>query len=154
VRRLPPHAVPLAAGLAAALAAFAVVALTTDEGGDRAAVSRETRAEPAPAGSTPGARAEPAPAAPAPAPGARAEGRLVFARMGCGSCHHFAATDSRGVIGPSLDHRLAGHTRASLTAQILSPDPSMLMPTDFGQRMTEAELAALVDFLLAARRSP
>jgi hypothetical protein len=91
------NAVPFAAGLAAAAAAFAVVLLTTDVGG---------------------------------------EGR---------------AAGSTGPIGPNLDERLPNHTRESLTAQILSPDPDGFMPGDFGERMTDAELTALVDFLLAVR---
>jgi len=118
------HGVPLAAGLAAAAAAFAVVAATTDGGG-----------------------------ATGPAPGGQAEGRAVFARMGCGGCHSLAATGSKGVIGPDLDTRLQDHTRASLTAQILSPRPDRAMPTDFGERLSDAELEALVGFLLSVRRS-
>jgi cytochrome c5 len=142
--RLHRHAVSLAAGLAAALAAFTVVALTTDGDGHRASPTRQTVASPV----------EPAPAAPAPAPapGGHADGRLVFARMGCGSCHRLAAVGSEGKIGPDLDARLPHHTRKSLTAQILSPSrPAFGMPTDFGERMNDAELRALVDFLLATR---
>jgi mono/diheme cytochrome c family protein len=74
----------------------------------------------------------------------------IFVGMGCGSCHRLAATNSTGPIGPDLDDRLR-HTRESLTAQILSPSPSSAMPPDFGERMTDAELEALVDFLLAVR---
>jgi mono/diheme cytochrome c family protein len=112
----------IAAALAAAVAAFAVVALTTD--GDPAS---------------------------APAASAAAEGRAVFLRMGCGSCHRLAAADSTGPIGPDLDDRLPDHTRESLTAQILSPPPTSAMPPDFGERMSDSELDALVDFLLSVR---
>lgn len=79
-------------------------------------------------------------------------GLAVFNRMGCGSCHRLAAAGSNGPIGPSLDERLKGHTAASLKARILSPAPGTAMPEAFGQRMSDAELDALVGFLLDARR--
>ena len=118
-------ALPLAAGLVAAAAAF----LLLTAGGGSAP----------PAASAPG---EPA-------------GRAVFARMGCGGCHALAAASARGEIGPDLDARLPSHTAASLRAQILDPARSggfATMPTDFGERMSGAELDALVAFLLDAAR--
>jgi mono/diheme cytochrome c family protein len=122
------HAVPLAAALAAATAAFAVVVLTTRE-------NLTTNERP----TVNGRETQPA-----------SDGLAVFTRMGCGGCHRLAAAHSTGPIGPNLDDRLPSHTRESLTAQILSPS-SEAMPGDFGERMTEAELTALVDFLLAVR---
>jgi cytochrome c oxidase subunit 2 len=83
--------------------------------------------------------------------GGPSSGRELFARMGCGSCHRLAAAGSEGRIGPDLDARLAGHTRASLTAKIVAPREGSTMPADFGRRMSDGELDALVDFLLAAR---
>jgi mono/diheme cytochrome c family protein len=130
-------AVPLSAGLAAAVAAFAAVALTTD-GGERAADGAATTTE-----------AD----RPAPAPVARSAGLAVFTRMGCGGCHRLAAANSTGPIGPDLDARLPVHTRESLRAKILSPPPNTPMPANFGERMSDAELDALVDFLMSARRS-
>ena len=79
-------------------------------------------------------------------------GLAVFNRMGCGSCHRLAAAGSSGPIGPSLDERLESHTAASLKATILAPAPGTAMPEDFGQRMSDDELDALVSFLLASRR--
>jgi mono/diheme cytochrome c family protein len=73
--------------------------------------------------------------------------------MGCGGCHHLAAANANGPIGPDLDARLPAHTRESLTAQILAPGAESGMPTDFGERMSDAELEALVAFLLSARES-
>jgi mono/diheme cytochrome c family protein len=131
------NAVPFAAGLAAAAAAFAVVLLTTDDdsGNVRAPDSGQV-------------------AAPAPVdnvPAGHEDGLAVFTRMGCGGCHRLAAAQSSGPIGPNLDDRLPSHTRESLTAVILTPPAGSIMPEDFGQRMSDAELDALVDFLLAAR---
>jgi cytochrome c oxidase subunit 2 len=99
----------------------------------------------------------PAPRKPDPAPAQRADaaspdGREVFARMGCGSCHRLAAAGSAGRMGPRLDEVLGGHTRASLRSKIVDPQGSSAysgMPQDFGERMTAAELDALVEFLLS-----
>jgi cytochrome c oxidase subunit 2 len=133
---LSRNAVPFAAGVAAAAAAFAVVLLTTDDDGNGRAPDGEQVAAPAPG---------------APLPEGLEGGRAVFTRMGCGGCHRLAAASSTGPIGPDLDARLPIHTRESLTAQILSPSGGSIMPEDFGERMSDAELDALVDFLLAVR---
>jgi mono/diheme cytochrome c family protein len=123
------HAVPFAAGVAAATAAFAIIALTTDDGAERTGggVEAAERAE-----ANPG-------------------GLAVFNRMGCGGCHELAAANSSGPIAPNLDAELPGHTRESLRVAILTPPPASMMPEDFGERMSEAELEALIDFLLASR---
>ena len=120
---------PLIAGLAVAAAAF----LLLTAGG----------------GSVPPAAS--APDAPA--------GRAVFARMGCGGCHTLAAASARGEIGPDLDARVPSHTAASLRAKILDPAATapgggafVVMPGDFGERMSEAELDALVAYLLGVAR--
>jgi mono/diheme cytochrome c family protein len=130
-------ALPLAAGLVAAIAAFVIVLLAT-RGDDRPPTTASTQ--------TPAAAA-----AGAPDP---AGGRLVFARMGCGSCHRLAAAGSRGQIGPPLDQVLPNHTRATLLAKIVRPGGGSIMPDDFAQRMSFQELQALVDFLIAARDRP
>lgn len=131
------HAVPLAAGFVAAAVAFAVVLLTTDDGGG------EERA--------PGSGQVAAPAPAEPLRQGQDAGLAVFTRMGCGACHTLAAAGSTGPIGPDLDERLPGHTRASLTTAILSPPAGSAMPEDFGERLSDAELDAIVDFLLAVR---
>jgi mono/diheme cytochrome c family protein len=117
--------VALALGAAVAVAAFA----TLTAGGDRDEPSSADRARDAP----------------------RHEGRVVFASMGCGSCHRLAAAGSTGAIGPDLDARLAGHTRASLVDAIVRMPRrrASAMPDDYGSRMTDAQLDALVDYLLA-----
>ncbi len=79
-------------------------------------------------------------------------GLEVFNRMGCGSCHRLAAARAEGPIGPSLDETLESHTAESLRAKIVSPGEMSLMPQDFGQRMSDDDLDALVGFLLASRR--
>ena len=93
--------------------------------------------------------------APAPAAPAKADpGRAVFAKLGCGSCHTLSAAGARGEIGPDLDQRLRNHSPESLRAVILKPPGGRysMMPTDFGRRTTDAELDALVTFLLRDAR--
>jgi mono/diheme cytochrome c family protein len=123
------HAVPFAAGVAAATAAFTIIALTTDDGAERRA--------PAGGGAEQHADSNP-------------DGLALFNRMGCGGCHELAAANSSGPIGPNLDERLPNHTPESLREAIVSPPASAIMPQDFGDRMSETELEALVDFLLAS----
>jgi cytochrome c551/c552 len=131
-------ALPVAAGLTVAIATFAIV-MAVDGGDDE----RE------------GAGQAQAMAAPEAVRG-HERGRALFFEMGCGSCHELAATGSTGTIGPNLDLRLAAHDRASLTATILNPPGSgvgtfSVMPDNFGERMGDDALDALVGYLLAAR---
>ena len=127
-------ALALAAGLAVAAATFAIVLVATR--GD------ERPREPARAATSSSTGPDPA------------LGRLVFAKLGCGSCHRLAAAGSRGQIGPPLDQVLPNHTRGSLLAKIVRPGAGSIMPDDFAQRTSFAELNALVDFLIAARDAP
>ena len=116
-------AAPQVAGLVAAVTAFLLLAAGGDE---------------PPAASAPSGQA----------------GQAVFVRMGCGGCHTLAAANAQGEIGPDLDARLPSHTAATLRARILDPPTSAefaQMPTDFGDRMSDTELDALVAFLLASR---
>jgi mono/diheme cytochrome c family protein len=132
--------VSVLAGLVAAVAAFALVLLATrsDHRGTGAGVSLA-------ASKAPGSSAA------VVHTGEAAQGRLVFARLGCGSCHRLSAAGSRGGIGPSLDDALPHHTRASLLAKIRGPGAGTIMPQDFARRMSRPQLDALVAFLLAAR---
>ena len=122
--------IPAAAGVAVAVAVFAVVLLATSGGSAGGAA-------PAAATATLGREAS--------------AGRLVFAQMGCGGCHRLAAAGSSGPIGPSLDDALPHHTRGSLLAKIRDPGTGSVMPGDFARRMSPAQLRALVTFLLATR---
>lgn len=89
---------------------------------------------------------------------AQANGRAVFARMGCGGCHRLAEGGGSGGVGPALDTRLASYDAASLRAKIVDPypvgDPMYFsaMPRDYGRRLSAGELEALVAFLLATTR--
>jgi mono/diheme cytochrome c family protein len=124
-------ALPVAAGLAVAIATFAIV-MALGGGDDEREGAGQARAQ-----------------AGQPVRG-HGRGRDLFFEMGCGSCHELAAARSTGTIGPDLDERLAAHNRASLSATIRRP-PSSAMPDDFGERMGDRELDALVGYLLAVR---
>jgi cytochrome c5 len=113
--------------LVAAGLAFGAVVLATDGGNGREAGDSELEAS--------------------------SSGREVVERLGCGSCHHLSAAGSSGQVGPDLDLKLTDHTSASLTAKILAPGETSMMPQDFGARTSDAELRALVRFLLAASPS-
>jgi mono/diheme cytochrome c family protein len=139
--------IPAAAGVAAAVVVFAAVLLATSGGGG----GRAGGANSAGGGAAGSASTSAAAAPTASSPHDVAAGRLVFAEMGCGSCHRLAAAGSSGPIGPVLDGVLPRHTRASLLAKIRDPGAGSIMPGDFARRMTPAQLGALVDFLLAAR---
>lgn len=126
-------ATPDRSGLVDALVAALTAAVSTvlGDGGGDAIATRADRPSPAPVG-------------------AAERGRQVFAAMGCGSCHRLAAAGSTGELGPPLDERLPAHTPASVRAVIVSP-PASMMPDNFGDRLGEDELDALVSFLIAAR---
>jgi mono/diheme cytochrome c family protein len=126
-------ALPVAAGLTVAIATFALV-MAVDGGDDEREGAGQAQAMTAPE-----------------AVRGHTRGRGLFFEMGCGSCHELAATGSTGTIGPNLDLRLAAHDRASLTATIANPPGGGVMPDNFGERMSDAELDALVGYLLAAR---
>jgi len=84
-----------------------------------------------------------------------AAGRAMFARMGCGGCHLFAAGAGHAPVAPDLDEVLANYSAAMLRAKIVEPYPAgstgsfLEMPRDFGRRMSSRELDQLVAFLLA-----
>lgn len=78
-------------------------------------------------------------------------GRELFARYGCNSCH---AISSRGrEVGPDLariEHRLS---RSELFNYIMAPPDGVPMPGYRG-RISEEELDAVVEFVLAAQTFP
>lgn len=86
---------------------------------------------------------------------ATARGGALFEDEGCDRCHAIAATGADGKLGPRLD---AIEKDAEEIAQaIVDPRdetsegfPAKLMPTDFGERMSDAQVADLAAFVAAA----
>jgi mono/diheme cytochrome c family protein len=84
-----------------------------------------------------------------------AAGRQVFTGRGCGSCHTLQAAGTDATIGPNLDEGLSGKDAAFIQESIVTPDAVVtegfspdLMPEDYGEQLSEEELANLVAFLL------
>ncbi|HET7009247.1 MAG TPA: cytochrome c oxidase subunit II [Anaerolineales bacterium] len=88
----------------------------------------------------------------------------IFTQFGCAACHTLAAAGSNGQVGPPLDglaataaNRVPGlsaeeYVRQSILepgAHVVQPFANGLMPADFGQRLTDEQLDALIEFLLA-----
>lgn len=92
-------------------------------------------------------------AAPPEVPGG--PGAQVFAANGCGGCHTLAAANAGGVTGPDLDEVLPGQSAAMVRESIVDPNaeitpgyPRNVMPTNYGDTLSEAEIENLVDYLL------
>jgi cytochrome c oxidase subunit II len=92
-----------------------------------------------------------------------AAGRAIFNQAGCNACHALADAGAAGQVGPSLD---GIGTRASsavpgqsaeeyIHMSIVKPNdhvvdkyPANVMPQDYGQRISEADLNTLAQYLL------
>lgn len=81
-------------------------------------------------------------------------GRSLFTTSGCGDCHTLADADATGRIGPVLDEVLADQGSEAIQTSILDPGastsdgfPEGVMPTTYGEQLTETELDALVAYL-------
>jgi cytochrome c oxidase subunit II len=89
--------------------------------------------------------------------GAAADGEAVFAANGCGSCHTLAAANATGTVGPDLaaiPNASAAFIRESIVdpnAQIAQGFSADVMPDNFGEQLSPAELDALVEYLLGAQ---
>jgi mono/diheme cytochrome c family protein len=111
---------------------------TTEPGG-----TEPTPTEPTPTGTTP-----------APAQGDPAAGKTLFTSEGCGGCHAFTAADTNATVGPDLDEALQGKDAAFTRESIVDPNAEVaqgyaqgIMPGDYGQKLSEKQIADLVAFL-------
>lgn len=82
-------------------------------------------------------------------------GAQVFANQGCGSCHTLAEANAGGTTGPNLDETLPGVEPKELEQMIVEPDaeiapgfPAGVMPSTYGQELSEEELENLIEFLI------
>jgi cytochrome c oxidase subunit 2 len=82
-------------------------------------------------------------------------GREVFLAAGCGSCHTVAEAGTTSEVGPNLDESLEGRDAQYVHQSIVDPDAEVaggfsadLMPENYGEQLSEQELADLVAFLL------
>jgi cytochrome c oxidase subunit 2 len=88
--------------------------------------------------------------------GASVAGKALFTGQ-CGSCHALADAETTAEIGPSLDNVLPGQEADQVRNSILDPDADIsegyqpgVMPSDFGDRLTEQQIDGLVEYLLEA----
>lgn len=91
------------------------------------------------------------------AEGDPAAGGEVFAQAGCGTCHALADAGSTAEVGPDLDEALQGQDAAFVHESIVDPDAVVaegyspdLMPENYGEQLSEQELADLVAYLVEA----
>ncbi|MBA2347759.1 MAG: cytochrome c oxidase subunit II [Solirubrobacterales bacterium] len=91
---------------------------------------------------------------------ASADGKTIFTdgtdngALGCGSCHQLADAGTAEGIGPNLDEVLPGQTAEEIEASIVDPEakitpgkPAGVMPGNYGDVLSPAELEAVVTYL-------
>jgi len=73
---------------------------------------------------------------------------------GCGGCHTLADAGTSGTVGPDLGTALKGRDEAFIRTSIVDPNAVIakgyqpnVMPADFGQRLSQAQLDGLVAYL-------
>ncbi|MBW3579387.1 MAG: cytochrome c [Actinobacteria bacterium] len=90
-------------------------------------------------------------------------GEFVFLEGGesgaqpCGQCHALEAAGTSATIGPELDSYLQGAGEEELRTDIVAPDEELaegfqsgVMPSDYGESLSEEELDRLIEYLLEA----
>jgi cytochrome c oxidase subunit II len=96
-------------------------------------------------------------------PGGAAAGKAIFTANGCQNCHTLTAAGASGKVGPDLDDLPASANKAGqplesfVRTSIVDPNayiapgyPKGVMPPNFGQLLSPAELDTLVQYLVAA----
>jgi cytochrome c oxidase subunit II len=85
---------------------------------------------------------------------AKVDGKQVFMKAGCGSCHALADAGTAGGVGPNLDEGLKGKDEAFIRKSIEDPNADItpgfqpdIMPPNFKDQLQPAELDALVKYL-------
>ncbi len=88
-----------------------------------------------------------------PAAGAP-DGKALFTQEGCNGCHTLADAGASGTVGPDLDKVLKGQTPDFIKTSIVQPNAQIapgfqagIMPQNFGQQMSPAQIDALVKYL-------
>ena len=84
-----------------------------------------------------------------------AAGDAIFADAGCSGCHALADAGATAAVGPDLDSVLPGQDEESVRTSIVDPNAEIaegyqpnVMPDDYEDRLSDAELDALVAYLL------
>jgi cytochrome c oxidase subunit II len=81
-------------------------------------------------------------------------GATVYEAQACGSCHTFEPAGTEAQIGPNLTESLEGDDAEFIRSSIVNPDAEIaegfqpnIMPKDYGEKLSDQELADLVAFL-------
>jgi mono/diheme cytochrome c family protein len=89
-----------------------------------------------------------------------AAGEQVFAANQCANCHTLQAAGATATIGPNLDETLQGKDPGYIRESIVNPSAQIaegfqdgLMPKDYGEKLSDEELANLVAFLAQATQA-
>jgi len=102
-----------------------------------------------------------APATTAAAAAPTVDAKAIFTSAGCGACHTFKAAGATAKVGPdldtapSVDAKKANMPLAAFMKQsIVDPNAYIapgfkkgIMPTNFGQTLSAAKIAALVSYI-------
>jgi cytochrome c oxidase subunit 2 len=108
-------------------------------------------------GAEPGGQGEGAPSAPGGQPPAGTDGKTLFSSVEpkCSDCHTLADAGATGTIGPDLGQSLKGKDEAYIRAAIVDPEAQIaegfaggIMPPVYGDTLDDAEIDALVKYLL------
>ena len=93
----------------------------------------------------------------AQADGGSVQGKELFASAGCSACHTLADAGATGQVGPSLDAVLLGRDAAFVKQSILDPNAEIadgyqpgVMPQNYGDQLSQAQIDGLVEYLLKA----
>ena len=93
-------------------------------------------------------------------PGAASSGKQIFDDQNCDTCHTLADAGSTAQVGPDLDKVLPGKDADFVRESIVDPNAKIeegfqpdLMPKDFDEKLSDAQLDALVKYLLEATRA-
>jgi mono/diheme cytochrome c family protein len=86
--------------------------------------------------------------------GDAAAGKEVFMSSGCGGCHTYGPAGTSATIGPDLDTALEGKDADFVLESIVQPNDEIasgfqanIMPANFGESLSDQQLADLVAFL-------
>lgn len=95
----------------------------------------------------------------------QAYGKQLFNQYGCNACHKLTDAGATGAVGPGLDG-MGGRAGNSVPGQsaeeylrlaivkptaYLVPNFQPIMPGDYGQRMSDKEIEAMVQYLLGTK---
>lgn len=88
----------------------------------------------------------------------RVDAKSLFSEQ-CGTCHKLSDAGASGTVGPDLDRVLKGRDENFVRESIVEPDAEVargfqegIMPPNFGDTLNDAQLDALVDYLVRVTR--